>query len=88
MQPPNYYNGPGPYQQQQPVYYVQQTQEPPAKPKNETMKTFSILSFIAFIVLIGGSGLTAQSISLTVGGIFACGGLFMFTAGFIFLCLI
>src|SRR5215467_6917958 len=54
---------------------------PTVKSKNETMKTFSILSFIGFVVLIGlamlASGGHAES---AVIGMIGCGGFVLFVA--------
>jgi hypothetical protein len=77
-----------PYQSPSQVVFMQPS-APAAKPKNENMKTFSILSFIAFIVLCGLGILTTGGLgAAAVGAVLGCGGLMMFAAGFIFLCLI
>ncbi len=65
-----------------------QQMEPQPKPKNSMMKTFSILSFIAFLVLIGLSVFVAHDFSTTVVALLGCSGFLMFAAGFVFLCLI
>ena len=78
-----------PWQPPPQVVFMPPSQQPSAKGKNETMKTFSILSFIAFAVLTGLSILVVGSThAATAGGLVACVGFLMFAAGFIFLCLI
>src|SRR6266699_4899087 len=92
-------------QWQQPPWQPQPTQYPPyqlpsqvvfmpppapiVKPKNTTMKTLSIISFVSFAVLFGFGILASEGAAGTpVVGLLGCTGLTAFVAGFIFLCLI
>ncbi len=74
------------YVQPQPVYIP--TAQPTYPRKNTTMKTLSILSFIAFAALLGLGIIVSRGTDSTVLGLIGCTWLLTFAAGFIFLCLI
>src|SRR6266487_3667753 len=77
-----------PYQLPSQVVFMPQP-APIVKPKNTTMKTLSIISFVGFAVLIGLGLLASEGAAGTTAlGLLGCTGLIAFVAGFIFLCLI